>query len=272
MMQISSTYKPGTANIYSQQTRCRPQGSIFARQLDTAMEKGGCRHPDSGDRIRLGTISADQPTVSHLLAEHPDYSRDCWEIVHSRTNSAKAYTRIAAGTEIFMNPKTREITWDSVQRSPYETGLNPPQSLFQHSKDLDIKPGRFESAGHHPDIENAIDAAAARHGLSRELIAGVIRAESNFDVHAVSPAGAQGLMQLMPETARELGVENPFDIRENIDAGTRYLKQMLRLFGNDLEKALSAYNAGPGTVRRFNGSVPYAETRQYVERVISYLS
>ncbi|MFW6335023.1 MAG: lytic transglycosylase domain-containing protein, partial [Desulfosalsimonas sp.] len=114
-------------------------------------------------------------------------------------------------------------------------------------------------------------AAASKYNLPERLIEGVVRAESGFDIFAVSRAGARGLMQIMPGTADELGVSDSFDIRENIDAGARYLKQMLHDFGGSLEKALAAYNAGPGTVRRYAGDVPYPETRQYVERVLSFL-
>lgn len=118
-------------------------------------------------------------------------------------------------------------------------------------------------------IAAGIQAAAAKYDLPPALIRGVIRAESDFQPAAVSPAGAQGLMQLMPATAEELGVENPFDIEQNIDGGARYLRQMLDLFGGDLGRALAAYNAGPGTVMRYNGQVPYAETRRYVQKVLA---
>ncbi|MEJ2166991.1 MAG: lytic transglycosylase domain-containing protein [Deltaproteobacteria bacterium] len=119
-------------------------------------------------------------------------------------------------------------------------------------------------------IEQYIQKAAAKYNLPPELITAVIRAESNFEVGAVSTAGAQGLMQLMPATAKELGIQNPFDIAQNIDGGTRYLRKMLDRFGGNVRKALAAYNAGPGTVMKYNGRVPYAETRQYVRRVLRF--
>ena len=119
-------------------------------------------------------------------------------------------------------------------------------------------------------IKDTVQKAAAKYNLAPELITAVIRAESNFEVNAVSSAGARGLMQLMPTTAKELGVKNPFDIEENIDGGTKYLRKMLDRFGGSVRKALAAYNAGPGTVLKYNGRVPYPETRQYVKRVLRF--
>lgn len=119
-------------------------------------------------------------------------------------------------------------------------------------------------------IQASIRKAARKYHLSPALLQAVIKAESNYRVRAVSPAGAQGLMQLMPGTAKELGVKDPFNIRQNIDGGARYLRNMLTRFNGDLEKALSAYNAGPGTVAKYNGHVPYPETRSYVARVLRY--
>ena len=115
-----------------------------------------------------------------------------------------------------------------------------------------------------------ISAAAARHGVDPNLLTGLIRAESNFDPGATSPAGAQGLTQLMPGTAASLGVTNPLDPVQSIDGGARYLRQQLDRFGNDATKALAAYNAGPGAVERFGGVPPYEETQNYVRRVLGY--
>lgn len=120
-------------------------------------------------------------------------------------------------------------------------------------------------------IEAGITKAAERYDLPGALIRAVVQAESGFKVRAVSPAGAQGLMQLMPGTAKEMGVTDPFDIEQNIDGGSRYLRTMLDRFDGDVRLALSAYNAGPGTVAKYNGRVPYAETRNYVDRVLRFV-
>jgi soluble lytic murein transglycosylase-like protein len=120
-------------------------------------------------------------------------------------------------------------------------------------------------------IEKSIYKAAQNYNLPVNLIKSVIRAESNFQVNAVSRAGAQGLMQLMPDTARELGVKNPFNIEQNIDGGSRYLRKMLDSFGGNLKLALAAYNAGPEAVIKYGGKVPpYRETQQYVKRVLRF--
>ncbi len=116
-----------------------------------------------------------------------------------------------------------------------------------------------------------IREAAQETRLSEDLIRAVIKQESGGDSTAVSPKGAAGLMQLMPDTARAVGVSDRFDPRENILGGARYLRQLVDRFGN-LENALAAYNAGPGNVERHNGVPPFPETQNYVRRVLADLS
>jgi hypothetical protein len=117
------------------------------------------------------------------------------------------------------------------------------------------------------DIDAAIDMAAARHNVDPNLVRAVVKVESNFNPNAVSRKGAMGLMQLMPSTARQLKVRNPFDPEQNVDAGVRHLKQLLESYGGDVKLTLAAYNAGSGAVARSAGIPRFAETQNYVRRI-----
>ena len=118
------------------------------------------------------------------------------------------------------------------------------------------------------DLRDLAAAAARRHGLDPDLVMAVVSVESGFRPQAVSPKGAQGLMQLMPRTASSLGVADAFDPAQNLDGGARHLGQLLTLYGGDLARALAAYNAGEGAVDRHRGVPPYRETRAYVKKVL----
>lgn len=121
----------------------------------------------------------------------------------------------------------------------------------------------------HGSPRNLVRSAALNAGIDPALAEAVAEQESGFDPTAISSVGAEGLMQLMPATARALGVSDPLDPAANADGGTRYLRQLLDRFANDVPLALAAYNAGPGAVERFGGIPPYTETRSYVDRVLA---
>jgi soluble lytic murein transglycosylase len=136
--------------------------------------------------------------------------------------------------------------------------------------DMYRKEGSAIGSQHHSYL-SIIRRCASSYRLEEALVKAVIKVESDYQPHIVSKKGAQGLMQLIPETAKSLKVNNPFDPSENIRGGSEYLRRMLDLFNNDLELALAAYNSGPSTVQRYGGIPPYDETRNYVKKVKHYL-
>lgn len=135
----------------------------------------------------------------------------------------------------------------------------------------DYKKMFTESGNFKQDVESIINTMGRKYNVDQYLIKSVIKAESNFDPGAVSPKNAQGMMQLIPSTAEDYGVDDPFNVHQNIEGGVRFLKDLIYFFNSDLELVLAAYNAGPGAVMKYNNKIPpYPETVKYIEKVKRY--
>ncbi|HZC42924.1 MAG TPA: lytic transglycosylase domain-containing protein [Acidobacteriaceae bacterium] len=174
---------------------------------------------------------------------------------HQRSVDGLVRLYIAPSDESYLDVAAADIVAvESVSPEALTPSASPQPSQAQAAAPVDI-PALLHQAG-------------AEHHLDPDLLASVVHAESDGRTHAVSRVGARGLMQLMPATAKDLGVRDSFVAQQNIAAGTAYLDALLMYYHDDIELALAAYNAGPAAVNRYHGIPPYAETRRYVERVI----
>jgi soluble lytic murein transglycosylase-like protein len=227
---------------------------------------------------RAQSLRADHPVawqtaawfcaVALILLAHPATAaelailRNGFTIRHEHRLEMGATTRLyfTADDSSFTDVPTAEIT-------SYEKDLLPPAPADSHP--TDSPPATpTQSAKSTPPLSQVVDSASAAYHLDPDLVNSVIHAESGFNVHAVSPKGARGLMQLMPGTASQLGVNNVFDPQANVTGGSRYLRELLERYNFDLVKALAAYNAGPQRVEQYRGVPPFRETQAYVARIV----
>ena len=144
-----------------------------------------------------------------------------------------------------------------------------PDADFQKILESSVQNTKNPTSVSRNEINNLISKYADKNGLDEDFVKAVINQESGFNPNATSHCGAMGLMQLMPATAQGLGVTNAYDAEQNIEGGTKYLKGLMDRFGNDKSLALAAYNAGPNAVKKYGGIPPYAETQNYVKKVLS---
>jgi soluble lytic murein transglycosylase-like protein len=210
---------------------------LVALSLVTSAQAEGIRrivHPDG--------------TVEFTNTRAPDAP-----LASTRSETVYRYTD-ANGVVSYSSIRPRDAEFDVIRFHCY--ACDPNSKIDWHKTPLFLSPYRDE-----------IETAAREFGVDPALVRAVIHAESAFNPKARSPKGAQGLMQLMPGTARELGVTDTLTVADNIRGGVRYLARMLKTFDGDIRLATAAYNAGPGAVSRYKGVPPYAETQAYVERV-----
>jgi len=205
-------------------------------------------------------------TALPCLAADSAVLRNGFAIRHERREVIGTITRLYVNGDksSFVDVPTEEI--DHFEALPVEVAPVEPRK-GEPASNARLQTSA-ENLGRPVDLNEVVKAASGTYRLDPDLVNSVIRAESGFNVRAVSPKGAQGLMQLMPQTASELGVRNPFVPRANVDGGTRYLRELLERYDFDLIKALAAYNAGPQRVEQYGGVPPYYETKAYVARIV----
>jgi Transglycosylase SLT domain len=204
-------------------------------------------------RLQLGIVLLSTATA---FAAGPAQSRTAYDLTlkngftihHYRSEVVGDQTRLYIDDKNYVDVPTAEISEVTESQEPVSAG--PPEL----QKNI--------------DLNQVVSAASSKTQVDPDLITSVIHAESAFNPKAVSPKGAQGLMQLMPGTAAKLGVTDAFDPSANVNAGTQYLRELLLQYNGDIAKALAAYNAGPMRVQQYHGVPPYRETRAYVAQII----
>ena len=207
-------------------------------------------------------------TAEALLAQGAELAilRNGNAIRHERRQALGAVTRLYLSDS---SSGYIEIPTDQIER--FEIDTAPPSPVPSNPARASTPQAMAmpaQAAISHEELNKVVAGAGQRHQLDPDFINSVIRAESGFHPFAVSKKGAQGLMQLMPGTASQLGVVNAFDPNSNVEAGTKYLRELLEKYNFDVAKALAAYNAGPKRVDQYHGIPPYYETQAYVSRII----
>ncbi|OPY90618.1 MAG: Soluble lytic murein transglycosylase precursor [Syntrophus sp. PtaU1.Bin208] len=201
-----------------------------------------------------------------LLAEQPDHALRTEQKAAPGQTVLSTMTGSAADLYMFHDG---DVPANYTPVSPSNRNLAAFKNFYSGNNATAFpRPG--SAAVRNSDYNKAIKSACKRYTVDPALVRAVIMAESNFNPEAISPKGAMGLMQLMPDTARQMGVSNPFNPVENIHGGVGYLSRLLKSLNGDLSLALAAYNAGPERVKNYNGIPPFQETWSYIKRVLDY--
>ena len=200
------------------------------------------------------------------LTNEPKNPLDTLYPNNTQTNSPsfdkvlQATTKSNFGT-LLLNPQLKQVNANIINQTP-QTSLNTALQEIMSAQANTTTASKSQ-------ILNVVNQVAEKHGVDEKLVQALIKQESGFNPNAKSKAGAMGLMQLMPSTAKNLGVQDPYNIVQNVEGGVKYLKSMLNKYNGNVILALAAYNAGPGAVDKYDGVPPYKETQNYVRNILA---
>lgn len=184
-----------------------------------------------------------------------------------KVNNAPSFEKVLQSTTtsnfgtLLLDPRLKQVNADIIKESPQISFSNALQEAGAIQTNT--------QAATKSQILNVVNQIAEKHGVDEKLVQALIKQESGFNPKAKSKAGAMGLMQLMPSTAKNLGVQDPYNIVQNVEGGVKYLKSMLNKYNGNVILALAAYNAGPGAVDKYDGVPPYKETQNYVKNILA---
>lgn len=200
------------------------------------------------------------------LTNEPKNPLDALYPNNTQTNSPsfekvlQATTKSNFGT-LLLNPQLKQVNANIINQTP-QTSLNTALQEVMSAQANTTTASKSQ-------ILNVVNQVAEKHGVDEKLVQALIKQESGFNPNAKSKAGAMGLMQLMPSTAKNLGVQDPYNVVQNVEGGVKYLKSMLNKYNGNVILALAAYNAGPGAVDKYDGVPPYKETQNYVRNILA---